>query len=85
MNTQIFCIGVENLAPFKGRISFWGEIDRQHLLSHGAPEDVERAVAQVKDTLWADGGCIAQCEFGPGGKPENVRKVYETWDRLTGA
>ena len=85
MNTQIFCIGVENLAPFKGRITFWGEIDRQHLLSHGAPEDVERAVAHVKDTLWADGGCIAQCEFGPGGKPENVRKVYETWDRLTGA
>lgn len=85
INTQIFCIGVENLAPFKGKITFWGEIDRQHLLPYGSAEDIERAVVRVKDTLWDNGGCIAQCEFGPGGRPENVRKVYETWDRLTSA
>ncbi len=85
INTQLFCIGVENLAPFKGKITFWGEIDRQHLLPYGTPADIERAVALVKDTLWDNGGCIAQCEFGPGGRPENVRMVYEAWDRLTGA
>lgn len=82
-NSQMFCIGVEKLAPFKGQITFWGEIDRQHLLPYGSLQDIEDAVALVKDTLWHNGGCIAQCEFGPSGRPENVRKVYETWDRLT--
>ncbi len=83
-NSQIFCIGVEKLAPFRGKITFWGEVDRQHLLSRGTAEEIEAAVTLVKETLWENGGCVAQCEFGPGGKPENVRKVFETWDRLTG-
>ena len=83
MNSQIFCMGVDKLAPFKGKLTFWGEIDRQHLLPYGTPDDIEKAVTAVHDTLWNNGGCIAQCEFGPGGKPENVRKVFETWDKLT--
>ncbi len=37
VNSQIFCMGVEKLAPFAGRITFWGEIDRQHLLAHATP------------------------------------------------
>jgi uroporphyrinogen decarboxylase len=82
-NSQIFCIGVENLAPFKGQITFWGEIDRQYLLPNGTLQEIEDAVTLVKDTLWNHGGCIAQCEFGAGGRPENVRKVFEVWDRLT--
>jgi len=82
-NTQIFCIGVENLKPFAGKITFWGEIDRQSLLPYGTPEDIEVAVRRVHANLWANGGCIAQCEFGAGAKPENVRRVFETWDRLT--
>lgn len=83
INAQIFCIGVENLAPFKGKITFWGEICRQHLLPYGTLQEIDSAVTQVHDTLWDNGGCIAQCEFGPGGRPENVRRVYETWERLT--
>ena len=82
-NSQIFCIGVDNLAPFRGKITFWGEIDRQHLLPSGTPDDIRAAVAHIKETLWDNGGCIAQCEFGPGGKPQNVAAVFETWDALT--
>ena len=83
-NSQLFCIGVENLAAYKGKITFWGEIDRQHLLPHGTPQEIEDAVTLVHDTLWYNGGCIAQCEFGPAGDPRNVRKVFETWDKITG-
>lgn len=83
-NSQIFCMGIENLAKYRGKITFWGEIDRQHLLPYGTAEDIERAVRDVKDMLWENGGCIAQCEFGAGARPENVRKVFETWDRVTG-
>ena len=47
-----------------------------------AVEDVRSAVEQVYENLWDDGGCIAQCEFGPGGRPENVLEVYRAWRRL---
>jgi len=80
LNSQIFCMGVQNLAPFKGKITFWGEIDRQYLLARGTPEEITAAVRLVRDTLWADGGCIAQMEFGAGGRTENVRRAFEAWD-----
>jgi len=82
LNSQLFCMGVQNLAPYKGKITFWGEICRQHLLPHGTEADIKNAVTQVYDTLWSNGGCIAQCEFGPGANPDNVEAVYRTWDEL---
>lgn len=82
LNAQLFCMGVENLADFKGKITFWGEIDRQHILVEGTIQDVDNAVNLVKDTLWDNGGCTALCEFGPGGKPENIYQVYESWSKV---
>lgn len=81
-NTQIFCMGLDKLEQFKGKITFWGEIDRQHLLPEGTAQDIEKAVKEVYSRLWCDGGCIAQCEFGAGAKPENVYAVYQTWASL---
>ena len=78
-NLQIFCIGPERLAPFAGHITFWGEVDRQHTLAFGTPSDVRAAVDRVRPLLWRDGGAIAQCEFGAGAKPENVREVFAAW------
>ena len=78
-NTQIFCIGIENLAPYRGKITFWGEMDRQYLLTTATLSEVDKAVDLVYDTLWDNGGCIAQCEFGPLGNPDNVRRTYERW------
>jgi hypothetical protein len=82
LNSQLFCMGVENLAQFAGKITFWGEIDRQYLLPRGTVDEIRDAVESVKETLWRDGGCIAQCEFGAGAKPENVYAVYESWSSL---
>ena len=84
VNSQLFCMGVENLAPYRGKITFWGEIDRQHLLPSGSREDIDRAVELVYRTLWQDGGCIAQCEFGPGANPDNVYRVFEKWSGIRG-
>ena len=81
-NLQIFCVGLEQLRPFRGKITFWGEIDRQHLLPYATTEQIVQAVAEVKDALWAGGGCIAQCEYGTGARPDNVSAVFETWDQL---
>jgi hypothetical protein len=83
LNSQIFCMGVEELGRrYRGRITFWGEIDRQHTLVHGTRRDIEDAVRVVRDNLYADGGVIAQCEFGLEADPENVLAVFAAWDRL---
>ena len=82
-NSQIFCMGAEKLAQFKGKICFWGEIDRQHVLTSPDPGEAVKAVEKVHELLWQNGGCIAQCEFSAGTRPANVRKVFETWDRVT--
>ncbi len=83
VNSQLFCMGLENLAPFSGKITFWGEIDRQHILAEASPEGVRNAVQRVYRHLWKKGGCIAQCEFGPGACPDNVEAVFAAWDALT--
>ena len=83
-NSQIFCMGIDELVPYKGKITFWGEVDRQHLLPEASTDDIHRAIEKVHDRLWHNGGCIAQCEFGAGAKPENVRQVFSSWDALTG-
>ncbi len=82
VNLQVFCMGLDKLSRFKGQITFWGEIDRQGILPNGSKQEVQKAVKLVKDTLWNNGGVIAQCEFGPGANPENVYTVFETWTGL---
>jgi hypothetical protein len=83
INAQIFCMGVMRMGElYGGKITFWGEIDRQHLLPHGSREDIQQAVYEVWLHLYQNGGVIAQCEFGLEAKPDNVFTVYETWDGL---
>jgi uroporphyrinogen-III decarboxylase len=82
LNSQIFCMTPEALSPFAGKVTFWGEIDRQNLLPHGTINEIADAVSAVHDNLWCNGGCIAQCEFGPGARPENVEAVFRTWDEI---
>lgn len=84
VNSQLFCMGLERLAPMKGKITFWGEIDRQQLLPHGTEDQVRAAVRSVYQSLWDKGGCIAQLEFGPGARPENVAAVFDEWDKISG-
>lgn len=84
INSQLFCMDIEDIGRrFRGRITFWGEIDRQRLLAYGSPEQVQAAVRRVSQTLYMGrGGVIAQCEFGPGARPENVRAVFEEWNKI---
>ncbi len=56
------------------------EIARQNLLPSGTTTEIEEAVINFHNKLYQNGGIIAQCEFGPAARPENVMKVFETWD-----
>jgi uroporphyrinogen decarboxylase len=81
INSQIFCMGVEELGKrFRGKITFWGEVDRQYILPHGSQQDVTNAVNLINGSLYDNGGVIANCEFGPGVRPENVVTVFRAWD-----
>jgi uroporphyrinogen decarboxylase len=84
INSQLFCMDIEEIGRrFKGRITFWGEIDRQYLLSRAPVEEVRAGVHRVAKALYdGRGGVIAQCEFGAGARPENVRAVFETWEQI---
>jgi len=83
LNAQLFCMDVGEIGRrFAGKLTFWGEVDRQHLLPYGTPEDVRAAVGRARRAFDRHGGAIAQCEFGIGARPENVAAVFEAWDRL---
>lgn len=83
VNSQVFCMDIEELGRrFAGKITFWGEVDRQHLLPYGTPAEVAAAVRAAGNALWRNGGAVAQCEFGIGARPENVAAVFETWNEV---
>ena len=83
INCQIFCMGIDKLSSqYKGKITFWGEIDRQNLIPYAGTEEIDMAVQQVFNAFWNNGGCIAQCEFGIGANPNNIYRIYEKWASL---
>jgi uroporphyrinogen decarboxylase len=81
INSQLFCMDIETLAKqYKGSVTFWGEIDRQHVLPNGSTADVSNAVRRVRDAMDdGTGGVIAQCEWGKDNSQENIRAVFEAW------
>lgn len=85
INTQLFCMDIEEIGRrYKGKVTFWGEIDRQEVLPFGAQEDVREAVRRVHRALGdPSGGIIAQCEWGKNNPAGNIAAVFETWDELS--
>jgi len=81
VNSQLFSMDIEKLAEhFRGRITFWGEIDRLRILPLGTPQEARAAVERVRKALdYGRGGLIAQCEWGPGVRFENIAAVFERW------
>jgi len=60
INSQIFCMSVKDIGKcFAGKITFWGEIDRQHLLPYGSTDDIQAAVQMLQHHLYRNGGVIA--------------------------
>jgi uroporphyrinogen-III decarboxylase len=80
INSQLFTMDIEKLSQYKGKIVFWGEIDRQNIMPFGDPQQVRQAVMRVRRVLDdGTGGVIAQCEWGKFDPRENVEAVFQTW------
>jgi uroporphyrinogen decarboxylase len=77
LNSQVFCMGVEELGRrFAGELTFWGELDQQQLLPRATTAEIAEAALGMGAAFHRDGGFIAQCEFGPGARPENVYAFF---------
>jgi uroporphyrinogen decarboxylase len=77
LNAQVFCMDIEDLGRrFAGKLTFWGELDRQQLLPRASTTQIAEAAARLRAAFHRDGGFIAQCEFGPGARPENVYAFF---------
>ena len=81
LNSQLFCMNIEELGRrYRGKVTFWGEIDRQQILPYGTAGDVRNAVHRVRAALDnGKGGVIAQCEWGKDNSSENVQAVFDAW------
>lgn len=81
INSQLFTMDIEELSVrHKGKVTFWGEIDRQYVMPFGSTDDVREAVLRVRRALDdGSGGVIAQCEWGKDNPQENVEAVFRAW------
>jgi uroporphyrinogen decarboxylase len=79
INSQVWCMGMDMVAPYAGRITFWGEMDRQHLLPHGTAEQIRAAAAQMVATLYRNGGLIGQGEIDGLTSLENIEALLDGW------
>ena len=84
INSQLFCMDFEEIEKkAKGKISFWGEIDRQHVLPSPNPQDGRDAVRKVAQHFYDPrGGIIAQFEFGAGANPETALAIFDEWEKV---
>jgi uroporphyrinogen decarboxylase len=85
LNSQLFVMDLGKLARrARGRITFWGEMDRQHVLTAPDPAAGRAAVREVARHLYDPrGGVIAQFEFGPGTNPDVAFAVFDEWEKVT--
>jgi hypothetical protein len=81
INSQLFCMDIDGLAArYQGKVTFWGEIDRQQVLPFGTPAQVRAAVRRVRRALDnGRGGLIAQCEWGKDNPGDNIAAVFDAW------
>ncbi len=83
INSQLFCMDIEEIGEsFSGKITFWGEIDRQKIIPFGTEEDARIAVRRVRKALdKGNGGVIAEVEWGHDAKEENIYAIFEEWEK----
>ena len=80
VNSQVWCVGLDKAAAFAGKMTYWGEIDRQHTLAFGTAEDVRKSARLMKAKLFRDGGLIGQSVAGVDVPLENIEALLNSWN-----
>ena len=84
-NTQLFCMDIEKLGEkYAGKITFWGELDRQNILPFGSEEDVRASVRRLGGALLGKGksGLVAQFSWETVTPYENAAAAFDEFNKL---
>ncbi|ORC35090.1 hypothetical protein B4O97_10150 [Marispirochaeta aestuarii] len=81
VNSQLWIMDLEEIGRnFKGKICFWGEIDRQNVLAFQGPSEIRKCAARMKDLLTVNGGgLIGQSVAGVDVSLENIEALCTCW------
>jgi uroporphyrinogen decarboxylase len=80
LNCQVGCMDIDKLAKFQGKVCFAPDIDRQHLLPFGQPEEIKICIQQlVRKLATAEGGFIGEAEIGPDVSAANAEAAYRSF------
>jgi uroporphyrinogen decarboxylase len=81
IHSQLHLMDVERLAKrFRGRVTFWGEMDRKRMHNPGTPDEFRKTVLAIRKALdFGSGGVIAQCPWEPGVTIQTVAAYFEQW------
>ena len=84
-NSQLFCMDIEGLGEkYAGKITFWGELDRQHILPFGTEDDVRASVRRLKKALFRPErtGVIAQFSWETLTPFENAVAAFDEFAKI---
>ena len=83
VNSQLFVMDMDKIARIaKGEITFWGEIDRQQVLT-STDENFRDAVRKVAEHFYdPSGGVIIQFEMGAGFHGPNALTIFDEWNKI---
>ncbi len=82
INSQIWCMGVKKVSSkCKGKITLWGELNRQETLPHGKKEDIEQSAKEMIENLYHNGGLIGQFEAAKDMPLENIKTALTAWNK----
>jgi len=81
IHSPLLAPDVEPLAKrYRGKVTFWVEIDPQHAGPQSSPEEVREAVLQLRRALdYGSGGVIALGRFGADLPLGNLAALFEQW------
>lgn len=82
LNCQTALMGVDMLSErYRGKLTFWGETDRQKVLPFGSVKDVRDSITALKAGLMHNGGgLIGVCGAGAECSLDNIVESLRGWN-----
>lgn len=82
VNCQTWLMGIKGISEkYRGKITFWGELDRQKTLPFGTAEDIRNEAGKMKELLmYKGGGMIGVTAAGEECPLENIIESLKCWN-----